>query len=107
MNIMLVGVTERMREIGLRMAIGATPGDILLQFLVEAMALSLVGGAVGVGAGVGVSRWIASQFHWLTLIQPHVIGVAVAFSAAVGIVFGLYPATKAARLDPIEALRFE
>jgi putative ABC transport system permease protein len=107
MNIMLVGVTERTREIGLRMAIGATPVDILAQFLVEAVSLSVAGGLVGVGAGLGVSRWIASQFHWVTLIQPQVIVVAVGFSAAVGIVFGMYPASRASRLDPIDALRFE
>jgi putative ABC transport system permease protein len=107
MNIMLVGVTERTREIGLRMALGAAPGDILAQFLVEAMTLSLVGGAVGVGAGIGVARWIAHEFHWLTSIEPHVIVVAVGFSALVGVVFGVYPARKASQLDPIEALRFE
>ena len=107
MNIMLVGVTERTREIGLRLAVGASPNDILAQFLVEALSLSVAGGLVGVGAGLGVARWIALQFHWLTVIQPHVIAVAVGFSALVGIVFGLYPARRASRLDPIEALRFE
>jgi putative ABC transport system permease protein len=107
MNIMLVAVTERTREIGLRMAVGAAPEHILAQFLVEAVSLSLVGGLVGVGAGIGISRFIAAAFSWTTLIQPHVIAVAVGFSAAVGIVFGIYPAMKASKLDPIEALRFE
>jgi putative ABC transport system permease protein len=107
MNIMLVGVTERTREIGLRMALGASPGDILAQFLVESVALSLAGGAVGVAAGIGIARWIASEFHWLTSIDPQVILVAVGFSALVGVVFGVYPAQKASQLDPIEALRFE
>jgi putative ABC transport system permease protein len=107
MNIMLVDVTERTREIGLRMALGAAPGDILAQFLVEAVALSLAGGAVGIGAGVAIAGWIASEFHWLTAIDPHVIVVAVGFSALVGVAFGVYPARKASRLDPIEALRFE
>jgi putative ABC transport system permease protein len=107
MNIMLVAVTERTREIGLRMAVGATPEHILAQFLVEAVSLSLVGGLVGVGAGIGISRLIAAAFSWTTLIQPHVIAVAVGFSAAVGIAFGIYPAMQASKLDPIEALRFE
>jgi putative ABC transport system permease protein len=107
MNIMLVSVTERTREIGLRMALGAAPGHILAQFLVEAVSLSLAGGLMGVAAGIGISRIIAAQFHWTTLIQPDVIAVAVGFSAAVGIVFGMYPAARASRLDPIEALRFE
>jgi putative ABC transport system permease protein len=107
MNIMLVGVTERTREIGLRMALGATPNDVLAQFLVEAVTLSLAGGAVGVGAGIGIAHWIAREFHWLTAIEPRVIVVAVGFSALVGVVFGVYPARKASQLDPIEALRFE
>jgi putative ABC transport system permease protein len=107
MNIMLVGVTERTREIGLRMALGAAPGDILMQFLLEAVALSLSGGLTGVAAGIGIAKLIASQFHWLTTIEPHIILLAVGFSALVGIVFGVYPARRASRLDPIEALRFE
>jgi putative ABC transport system permease protein len=78
-----------------------------MQFLVESVTLSLVGGAVGIGAGVAIARWIASEFHWLTSIDPHVIVVAASFSALVGVVFGVYPARKASRLDPIEALRFE
>jgi putative ABC transport system permease protein len=107
MNIMLVSVTERTREIGLRMAIGAKPHQILAQFLVEAFALSLMGGALGVVVGIGISLYLASQFGWATLIRPDVIVVSVLFSALVGIVFGLYPARKASRLDPIEALRYE
>jgi putative ABC transport system permease protein len=107
MNIMLVSVTERTREIGLRMAIGAKPHQILAQFLVEAFALSLMGGALGVLVGIGISLYLASQFGWATLIRPDVIVVSVLFSALVGIVFGLYPARKASRLDPIEALRYE
>lgn len=107
MNIMLVSVTERTREIGLRMAIGAKPFDILLQFLVEALVLSLVGGALGIGLGLGIATWLASKFGWAMLIQPEVIVYSSLFSASVGIVFGLYPARKASLLDPIEALRYE
>ncbi len=107
MNIMLVSVTERTREIGVRMAIGAKPRNILLQFLIEALALSMAGGLLGVALGVGVARYLAARFQWPMLIQPDVIGISVAFSAFVGIVFGLYPARKASRLDPIDALRFE
>ena len=107
MNIMLVSVTERTREIGVRMAIGAKPRNILLQFLIEALALSMAGGLIGVGLGVGVARYLAAKFQWPMLIQPDVIGISVAFSAFVGVVFGLYPARKASRLDPIDALRFE
>jgi len=107
MNIMLVSVTERTREIGVRMAIGAKPRNILLQFLIEALALSMAGGLLGVALGVGIAQYLAAKFAWPTLIQPDVIGISVAFSAFVGVVFGLYPARKASRLDPIEALRFE
>jgi putative ABC transport system permease protein len=107
MNIMLVSVTERTREIGIRMAIGARGRDILLQFLTEAITLGVIGGIVGVGAGVGVSRLLAVKMSWPTLIPPEWIVYAFFFSAAVGIFFGFYPARKASRLDPIDALRYE
>ena len=107
MNIMLVSVTERTREIGIRMAIGAEPHHILTQFLIEAITLAIAGGLLGVVLGVGVAMLLATRFHWPTLIQPDVITISVGFSALVGIVFGIYPARKASRLDPIDALRFE
>ncbi|HSE92872.1 MAG TPA: FtsX-like permease family protein, partial [Methylomirabilota bacterium] len=107
MNIMLVSVTERTREIGLRMAVGARGRDILTQFLVEAVTLSLIGGAVGVAVGLGGSRAISYFADWRTLVAVETIVVAFGFSAAIGVFFGFYPARKAARLDPIEALRYE
>ena len=107
MNIMLVSVTERTREIGLRMAVGARTRDILRQFLAEAISLSIVGGAIGVVLGLTVSRLLTSGLGWPTLITPSSILVAFAFAGAVGIFFGFYPARKAAELDPIEALRYE
>ena len=107
MNIMLVSVTERTREIGIRMAIGATEGDVQQQFLVEAIVLSLVGGAVGILVGTGASFLITQTLGWPVLVSATAIGAAVIFSMAVGIFFGFYPARKAARLDPIEALRYE
>ena len=107
MNIMLVSVTERTREIGLRIAVGAKPRNILSQFLVEAVTLSLMGGLVGVLIGLLCAQRLAAHFGWPMLLRPDVMLVAVGFSAAVGVGFGLYPARKAARLDPIEALRFE
>jgi len=107
MNIMLVSVTERTREIGIRMAIGGKPRNILAQFLVEALVLSVAGGLIGVALGVGVARYLSSSFGWPLLIQPDIVVIAVSFSAVVGVVFGLYPAWKASRLDPIEALRYE
>jgi putative ABC transport system permease protein len=107
MNIMLVSVTERTREIGVRMAVGAKPRDILLQFLVEALGLSLAGGLIGVGLGLLSAQQLASRFHWPMLVQPAIVAVSLGFSGLVGIVFGLYPARKASLLDPIEALRFE
>jgi putative ABC transport system permease protein len=107
MNIMLVSVVERTREIGLRMAIGARGRDVLTQFLLEAVTLSLVGGAIGAILGVGVSFTIGHFAGWTIVIPPEVVLVAIGFSGAVGVFFGFYPARKAARLDPIEALRYE
>ena len=107
MNIMLVSVTERTREIGVRMAIGARPYDIMTQFLIEALTLSAIGGLIGMGFGVLVARWLATTFGWQTLIRSDIIVIAVAVSAGVGILFGLYPARKASLLDPIDALRYE
>jgi putative ABC transport system permease protein len=107
MNIMLVSVTERTREIGLRMAVGARGADILTQFLVEAVTLSLVGGLIGVALGIGGSWMIAEFAGWQTQLSTASIALAVSFSAAIGIFFGFYPARKAARLLPIQALRYE
>jgi putative ABC transport system permease protein len=107
MNIMLVSVTERMREIGVRMAVGAKRRHILAQFLVEALTLSVIGGILGVALGVLAAQRMSVSFGWPTLVRLDVIAISVGFSAAVGIVFGLYPARKASRLDPIEALRYE
>ena len=107
MNIMLVSVTERTREIGIRMAVGAQGRDILLQFLTEAITLSLIGGVLGILLGVGTSQLLATQMKWPTLTSPSSILIAFFFSAAVGIFFGFYPARKASQLDPIDALRYE
>ncbi len=107
MNIMLVSVTERTREIGLRMAVGAKGSDILTQFLVEAVTLSLIGGLIGVGLGIAGSHAISYFAEWRTLISPDAIALAFGFAGAVGVFFGFYPARKAASLDPIEALRYE
>ncbi len=107
MNIMLVSVTERTREIGLRMAVGARGGDILIQFLVEAVTLSLIGGIIGIGLGLTGSYAIAYLAGWRTLLSAQAILLAFGFSAAVGVFFGFYPARKAAQLNPIEALRYE
>jgi putative ABC transport system permease protein len=107
MNIMLVSVTERTREIGLRMAIGARGGDVLLQFLVEAIVISLFGGLIGIALGFALSMGIERFAQWPTSIPADWIGVAFGVAAATGVFFGFYPARKAARLDPIEALRFE
>jgi putative ABC transport system permease protein len=107
MNIMLVSVTERTREIGLRMAVGARTRDILWQFLAEAVTLSLLGGLVGILMGLGISKVLTQLLGWPTLVAAPAIGIAFAFAAAVGIFFGYYPARKAANLDPIDALRYE
>jgi len=107
MNIMLVSVTERTREIGIRMAVGAHGRDILLQFLSEAITLSSLGGIIGILLGVGVAKTLSAIAAWPTLISVTSIVVAFLFSAAVGVFFGFYPARKASRLDPIEALRYE
>ena len=107
MNIMLVSVTERTREIGLRMAVGARTRDILSQFLTEAVSLSVLGGLVGIALGVVVSQSLTRLLGWPTLVTPDAIAVAFLFAACVGIFFGYYPARKAANLDPIEALRYE
>ena len=107
MNIMLVSVTERTREIGVRMAVGAKPRNILAQFLVEALTLATAGGFLGVVLGLTGGRVLASRLHWPMLMRADIIVISVVFSALVGVIFGLYPARKASLLDPIEALRFE
>jgi putative ABC transport system permease protein len=107
MNIMLVSVTERTREIGVRMAVGAKPRHILAQFLVEALTLSVMGGILGVLFGLITANRLSVSFGWPTLVKPEIVMISVGFSAAVGILFGLYPARKASRLDPIDALRYE
>jgi putative ABC transport system permease protein len=107
MNIMLVSVTERTREIGTRMAVGAHGSDILMQFLIEAVSLSSVGGVIGIVCGIATSKILSVYARWPTLISVSSIAIAFLFSAAVGIFFGFYPARKAAALDPIEALRYE
>jgi putative ABC transport system permease protein len=107
MNIMLVSVTERTREIGIRKALGATRGTILTQFLAEAVTLCLFGGLIGVGVGTGTAWILQATLGWNVEIVPSSIVVAFAFSGAVGVLFGVWPARRAARLDPIVALRFE
>ena len=107
MNIMLVSVTERTREIGLRMAVGAKGHDVLWQFLVEAIVLCFVGGLIGVGLGFVLAWGLTEFLQWPTTVSPDAIAVSVGFAAVIGIVFGFYPAWKAAQLDPIESLRFE
>jgi putative ABC transport system permease protein len=107
MNIMLVSVTERTREIGIRMAVGARSKDIMLQFLVEAVVMAGTGGIIGISLGIGSSELLKTWAQWPTLIDPAVVAVAFLFSGAVGVFFGFYPAKKAAGLDPIDALRYE
>ncbi len=107
MNIMLVSVTERTREIGLRKAIGAKPSAILGQFLVEAVVLSVIGGALGILIGIGSALGISNAVDFRPIVQPSAIALAVSFSAAVGLFFGIYPARRASQLNPIEALRYE
>jgi len=107
MNIMLVSVTERTREIGLRLAIGARGRDVLMQFLVEAIVLSLVGGSIGIALGLGLSEGVTLWMSWPTKVSPQAVAVAFVFAAITGVFFGFYPARKAAALDPIDALRFE
>ena len=107
MNIMLVSVTERTREIGVRRALGARRSDIRTQFLIEASLISGLGGAIGIGIGIFIARLVSRLGGWPTLVQPQVVLTAFLFAGLVGVFFGLYPAAKAARLDPIEALRYE
>ena len=107
MNIMLVSVTERTREIGVLMAVGASPRQILTQFLVEALSLSLLGGIIGVGLGLLVAGRLAARFDWPMLVRPGIVALSLGFSGLVGVGFGLYPAHRASQLDPIEALRYE
>ena len=107
MNIMLVSTTERTREIGIRMAVGAKEKDILFQFLTEAIVLSSLGGVVGVIFGIVLSKLVSSFGGWPSLLSPLSIAVAFLFSSMVGIFFGYYPARKASRLNPIDALRYE
>jgi len=107
MNIMLVSVTERTREIGIRMAVGARSRDIMLQFLVEAVVMAATGGVIGILLGIGSSEILKDWAQWPTLIDPMIVAIAFVFSGAVGVFFGFYPAKKAANLDPIDALRYE
>jgi putative ABC transport system permease protein len=104
---MLVSVTERTREIGIRMAIGARGSDVMTQFLIESVVMSLIGGLLGVAAGFGGAALLERLSGWETVITPQLVTLSLGFSAAVGIFFGFYPARKAAGLDPIQALRFE
>nr|WP_238545092.1 FtsX-like permease family protein [Geomicrobium sp. JCM 19039] len=107
MNIMLVSVTERTREIGLRKSLGATRGNILLQFLIESVTLTTIGGVIGIALGAGIANTVSIFADWPFLVSVPVMLIGVGFSMVVGVVFGLLPANKAAKLDPIEALRYE
>ena len=107
MNIMLVSVTERTREIGIRMAVGARSRDIMLQFIVEAVVMAAIGGALGILVGIGSSNMIQRIMEWPVLVRPDIVIIALLVSGGVGIFFGFYPAQKAAHLDPIDALRYE
>jgi putative ABC transport system permease protein len=107
MNIMLLSVTERTREIGVRMAVGARRRDVLLQFIAEAVALSLIGGIVGVVLGFAASHGLTRFLHWSTIVSSGAVFIAFGIAAVIGIFFGIYPARQAARLDPIDALRYE
>jgi putative ABC transport system permease protein len=107
MNIMLVSVTERTREIGVRLAIGAREGEVLMQFLVEAVVLSSIGGVLGILLALGASVGLAGVLQVPFVFNPRIVAIAFLFSAAVGVIFGFFPARRAARLDPIEALRHE
>jgi putative ABC transport system permease protein len=107
MNIMLVSVTERTREIGLRLALGARGSDVRTQFLVESVVMAVAGGLIGVAAGFGGSAVLGAVTGWSTLISPVTVLIALGFAGAVGIFFGFYPAKRAASMDPIEALRWE
>jgi putative ABC transport system permease protein len=107
MNVMLLSVTERTKEIGLRMALGARSRDVMLQFLAEAVTLSLIGGVIGVLLALAASGGVQQVLRWSAVVSPGAIVLAVAVAAAVGVFFGIYPARQAARLDPIDALRYE
>lgn len=107
MNIMLVSVTERTREIGIRMAVGARRSDILRQFLIEALVITVSGGLIGIGVGVSIAYSISNFGDWETIITPFSVALGFIFSAAIGLIFGIYPARKASLMDPIEALRYE